>query len=83
MTIRVHDADDHLFFPGAGPSTPADHQVAHHVDPAVVADIAHWLTTAGRQDHWSRVERHARSGHRPPRRASGAPARHRVRRGGG
>ena len=47
VTIRVHDADNHLFFPGTGPSTPADYQAAQHVDPAVVADIADWLTSDG------------------------------------
>ncbi|MES4905805.1 MULTISPECIES: serine aminopeptidase domain-containing protein [unclassified Streptomyces] len=44
VTTRVYDADDHLFFPGSGPSTPADYETPHHVDPAVVADIAEWLT---------------------------------------
>ncbi|MFJ2032989.1 alpha/beta hydrolase family protein [Streptosporangium sp. NPDC087985] len=43
VTIRVYDADNHLFFPGAGPSTPAEYGPARHVDPAVVADIAGWL----------------------------------------
>ncbi|MEW1844870.1 alpha/beta fold hydrolase [Nonomuraea angiospora] len=43
VTIRVYDADDHLFFPGSGPSTPADYGKAQHVDAAVVADIADWL----------------------------------------
>ncbi|HEX5549038.1 MAG TPA: alpha/beta fold hydrolase [Ktedonobacterales bacterium] len=43
VTIRVYDADNHLFFPGAGPSTPAEYEAAQHVDPAVVADIAGWL----------------------------------------
>jgi dienelactone hydrolase len=43
VTIRVYDADNHLFFPGAGPSTPADYAQAQHVDPAVVADVAEWL----------------------------------------
>jgi dienelactone hydrolase len=43
VTIHVHDADDHLFFPGSGPSTPAGYQAPQHVDPAVVADIAGWL----------------------------------------
>ena len=47
VTIRVHDADNHLFFPGTGPSTPADYQAAQHVDPAVIADIADWLTSDG------------------------------------
>jgi uncharacterized protein len=43
VTIRVHVADDHLFFPGSGPSTPADYDRPQHVDAAVVADIADWL----------------------------------------
>ncbi|MEW9554856.1 alpha/beta hydrolase [Nonomuraea sp. NPDC050783] len=43
VTIRVHDADDHLFFPGSGPSTPADYDRPQHVDPAVITDIADWL----------------------------------------
>ena len=44
VTIRVYDADNHLFFPGSGPPTPADYEPAQHVDAAVVADIAGWLT---------------------------------------
>jgi hypothetical protein len=44
VTIRVYDADNHLFFTGTGPSTPAEYEPAQHVDPAVVADIADWLT---------------------------------------
>ncbi|WP_197093580.1 alpha/beta hydrolase [Nonomuraea sp. SBT364] len=47
VTIRVYDADDHLFFPGAGPSMPAGYEPAQHLDPAVVTDIAAWLKTAG------------------------------------
>jgi hypothetical protein len=43
VTIRVHDADDHLFFHGVGPSTPAAYRSPQHVDPAVIADIAEWL----------------------------------------
>lgn len=43
VTIRVHDADNHLFFPGAGPSTPDEYAPAQHVDAAVVAGIADWL----------------------------------------
>ncbi|MDL4820834.1 alpha/beta hydrolase [Actinomadura opuntiae] len=46
VTIRVHDAADHLFFPGTGPSTPAGYDRPQHVDPAVIDDIAAWLTTA-------------------------------------
>ena len=44
VTIRVYDADNHLFFPGTGPSTPAEYETPQHVNPAVVADIAGWLT---------------------------------------
>ncbi|MYT32576.1 MULTISPECIES: alpha/beta fold hydrolase [unclassified Streptomyces] len=43
VTLHVHDAADHLFFPGTGPSTPADYARPQHVDPAVIADIAAWL----------------------------------------
>src|SRR6266542_4361904 len=48
VTIRVYDPDNHMFFPGTGTSTPAEYEPAQHVDPAVVADIANWLTTAAR-----------------------------------
>jgi len=44
VTIRVYDNDDHLFFSGTGPSTPALYEPRQHVDEAVVADIAHWIT---------------------------------------
>ncbi|WP_328808332.1 alpha/beta hydrolase family protein [Nonomuraea antri] len=44
VTICVYDADDHLFFPGTGPSTPADYGRPQHVDLVVVADVADWLT---------------------------------------
>jgi uncharacterized protein len=46
VTIRVHEADNHLFFPGEGPSTPAEYDPPQHVDPAVVAEIARWLAPA-------------------------------------
>ena len=46
VTIRVYDADNHLFFPGEGPSAPAEYDPPQHVDPAVVADIAAWLLAA-------------------------------------
>lgn len=50
VTVRVHDADNHLFFPGAGRSAPAEYEAAQHVDPAVVADVAGWIT-AGRSEN--------------------------------
>lgn len=43
VTIRVYEADDHMFFRAGGPSTPAGYESQQHVDPVVVADIAHWL----------------------------------------
>ncbi|TXR99788.1 alpha/beta fold hydrolase [Streptomyces sp. col6] len=42
--LRVYEADNHLFFPGTGPSTPADYSTPQHVDPDVISDIAHWLS---------------------------------------
>ena len=44
VTIRVYPADDHLFFPGSGESVPADYEAPQHVDPAVIEDIATWLS---------------------------------------
>jgi hypothetical protein len=46
VTIRVYDADNHLFFPDSGPSSPTEYEAAQHVDPAVVADLAAWLASA-------------------------------------
>ena len=46
MTIRVYDADNHLFVPGSGPSSPAEYESAQHMDPAVITDIAAWLASA-------------------------------------
>ncbi len=50
VTIEVFAADDHLFFPGSGPSTPAGYEPAQHVDPEVVRSIAAWLTRTGGQN---------------------------------
>ena len=47
VTIRVYPPDNHFFFPGTGPSRPAELATAQHVDPDVIADIRDWLT-AGR-----------------------------------
>jgi uncharacterized protein len=46
VTIRVHPADNHFFFPGAGPSSPAELAAPQHVDPEVVADVGDWLAGA-------------------------------------
>ncbi|MFD5095745.1 alpha/beta fold hydrolase [Amycolatopsis thailandensis] len=47
VTIHVHAAGDHLFFPGTGPSTPAGYEEPNHVDAAVIDDIADWLGEVG------------------------------------
>jgi dienelactone hydrolase len=44
VTVRVYPSDNHFFFPGAGPSSPAELAAAQHVDPDVIADIQEWLT---------------------------------------
>ena len=44
VTIHVLEADDHLFFPGTEPSKLADYNTAQHVDPAVIDEIATWLS---------------------------------------
>ncbi len=46
VTFRVYEADNHLFFPGSGPSTPAEYEPAQHVDAEVVAGIAAWIGSA-------------------------------------
>jgi hypothetical protein len=48
VTIRIYPADNHFFFPGAGPSSPAELDRPHHLDPQLVADINDWLTSTAR-----------------------------------
>ena len=55
VTIRIYDADDHMFFAGVGKSTPADYERPQHVDAAVVADIAGWLVPGVRQGPVTRL----------------------------
>jgi dienelactone hydrolase len=43
VTYRIYEDDNHFFFAGRGPSSPADYESIHHVDPHVVADIVSWL----------------------------------------
>ncbi len=43
VTVHVYPADNHLCFPGTGPSTPEEYEPVQHMDPDVIADIAHWL----------------------------------------
>ncbi|MEV7393702.1 alpha/beta fold hydrolase [Streptomyces sp. NPDC091215] len=44
VTIRIHQDANHLFFPGSGQPTPAEYARPGHVAPAVVDEIATWLT---------------------------------------
>lgn len=43
VSFRVYPADDHLFFPGTEAATPASYQIAQHVDPVLISDIAEWI----------------------------------------
>jgi dienelactone hydrolase len=43
VVTRVYPDDDHLFFPGTGPSTPESYHVPQHVDLELIAHIAQWL----------------------------------------
>lgn len=49
VTIRVFPADDHLFFRGSEPSTPADYMRPQHVDRLVIRDIATWMKRSARR----------------------------------
>ncbi|MEV5964020.1 alpha/beta fold hydrolase [Kribbella sp. NPDC051952] len=42
-TVEVLAADNHLFFPGTGPSTMADYEAPQHVDPEALTTIVSWL----------------------------------------
>ena len=47
VAIRIHQDVNHFFFPGlpgSGRPTPAEYARPGHVDPAVVDEIATWLT---------------------------------------
>jgi hypothetical protein len=48
VTIRVYDADNHLFCPGTSPPKPSEYEPSQHVDPAVVAEVASWLMDTGK-----------------------------------
>jgi len=47
VEIRIYPADNHMFFPGTGPSTAAEYEPAQHLDVAVIDDIAEWLSNLG------------------------------------
>jgi uncharacterized protein len=46
VTVRVYPADNHFFFPGTGPSSPAELPAAQHLDAEVVADVSGWVSGA-------------------------------------
>ena len=43
VTFRSYPLLNHLFIAGAGPSLPAEYQVAGHVAEEVISDIANWI----------------------------------------
>jgi dienelactone hydrolase len=45
VSIRVYDADNHMFFAGSGPSKPSEYEPVQHMDPAVITDIVDWLAS--------------------------------------
>jgi hypothetical protein len=47
VTVRVYGADNHFFFTGTGPSSPAEYEPPQHMDLRVITDIATWLTSDG------------------------------------
>ena len=52
VKIRVFPADNHFFFPGTGPSSPAELEPAQHVDEAVIEEIAGWLRGVAAWTDW-------------------------------
>lgn len=72
VSIRLHPAADHMFYPGNAPSTPADLEKPNHVCPAVIDDLAHWFTTTGRRNPITRFRSRRRD--QPTRSNSGPRA---------
>lgn len=48
VTIRTYPADNHFFFPGTGPSRPAELATPQHLDPQLVTDINGWIARNAR-----------------------------------
>jgi uncharacterized protein len=42
-TTHIYEAANHFFFPGSGPSSPAEYGPGQHVDQQVILDIARWI----------------------------------------
>ncbi|MBC7219554.1 MAG: alpha/beta fold hydrolase [Hadesarchaea archaeon] len=43
VTFKLYEDLNHLFMSGSGLSSPAEYQIAGHVDQTVVEDIAEWI----------------------------------------
>lgn len=43
VTFRTYPADNHLFFPGIGPSSPDEYKAPQHIDDRVITDIGRWI----------------------------------------
>lgn len=45
ITFRIYPADNHLFFCGAGPSSPDEYVPPQHVDRRVITDVSTWISS--------------------------------------
>jgi uncharacterized protein len=45
ITFRIYPAANHLFFRGAGPSSPDDYVPPRHVERRVITDISTWISS--------------------------------------
>lgn len=48
VTLKLYPDLNHLFITGAGPSLPSEYDKPGHVDEQVIADVAAWLSAAGK-----------------------------------
>jgi fermentation-respiration switch protein FrsA (DUF1100 family) len=46
VEFKLYPAHNHLLIPGKGKCTPAEYQIAGHVDREVIEDIAAWIKKA-------------------------------------
>jgi dienelactone hydrolase len=44
VTLKLYPTLGHIFTPASDPPSPADYDHAEHVNTAVIADIAHWIS---------------------------------------
>lgn len=51
VTLKFYPDLNHLFVSGSGPSSPQEYEKPGHVAESVVADIATWLTSAGKNSN--------------------------------